>query len=87
MYSSHMVFSGEFTDSDELVSIAQHTSALYVAAKETTHWIELKVNGGPHVVWVPPVGADTSTYMCIPGDYVSFQVITANSKVVVYAVG
>jgi hypothetical protein len=82
-----MVFSGEYSDTDQVVSISQHTSALYVAAKDTTSWIELKLNGGPHVVWVPPSATDTSTYMCIPGDYVSFEVLTAGSKVVVYAVG
>lgn len=87
MYNGHIVFSGEYTNNNGLVAIGQHTSALYVAAKETNDWIELRLNGGPHVVYVPPSGTDTSTYLVIPGDYVSFQVITASSKVVVYAIG
>ena len=87
MIDGHIVFSGEFTDGDGEVSIGQHTYAIYVGAKETNHWIELKLNGGPHIVWIPDDQSHTHKYIHIPGDYTSFEVLTASSTIALYAIG
>jgi hypothetical protein len=88
MSNGHIVYSnGNLTTEDGEISIMQHTSEVYIANFDKSNWIEVKLNGGPHSVWVPPAPTDGHTYMKVPGDYVKLQVITANSAVRVYAVG
>lgn len=74
------------TDADEEVSLTQHTMRLYIVNYDGTSWVEVKLNGGPHSVWIPPVG-DSPHYTEVPGDYTKIQVMTSSSAVRVYAVG
>lgn len=88
MSDGHIVYSnGNLTTSDGEVSIGQHTMELYIANNDISNWIEVKLNGGPHSVWVSPAPTAGHTYMCVPGDYTSIEVVTANSAIRVYAVG
>lgn len=75
------------TDSAGVVNFAHHTTAVYIANRETNSWVDVKFNGGPHIVSVPDVQGHSHGYVCIPGDYTSIQVITAGGAVAVYAIG
>jgi hypothetical protein len=77
---------GNLTDSDEEVSLGQHTRILYIANNDGADWVEVRLNGGPHSVFVPPSG-DCKHYIEVPGDYPKVQVVTASSAVRLYAVG
>lgn len=88
MSEGHIVYTnGNLTTGDGEVSVGQHTSEVYIANFDTASWVQVKLNGGPHSVWVPPAPASGHTYMCIPGDYTKLQVVTAASAVRVFAIG
>lgn len=77
---------GSLQDTDGEVEFNAHTNGLYVANVDTNHWIEVKLNGGPHSVWIPDGNNHQHCYVHIPGDYTRIQVMTASSTVAVYAV-
>jgi hypothetical protein len=74
------------TDQDGEELLGQHTSALYVINNDGSGWVELRLNGGPHSVWVPPVG-DSPSYTCVPGDHPRIQVMTPDGSLRVFAIG
>lgn len=84
MTSGQVVFSGEYSTSDGEVLIRQHTHGLYLCAKDAGGWVEVKLNGGPHSVFL---GNTFNNYTFVPGDYTKFEVVTAGSTVVMYAIG
>lgn len=86
--TDQIVFSREtLTDADGQVSVGQHTSAINIINNNTNHWIEVKLNGGPHSVWIPPYNAHSPHYINVPGDYTKIQVMTASSSIRVFAIG
>lgn len=87
MITGHVVFTGVFSDSDEEVSIGQHTYGIYAVVKEGSDWVTLRLNGGPHEVLLPPASADHNCYTFVPGDYTSFEVVTGSAVVSLYAIG
>lgn len=88
MIKGHVVFTNsDLTTEAGLVSLGQHTYALYIANYDGSDWVEVRLNGGPHSVWVPPAASGTQVYMEVPGDYTQVQVVTAASAVRIYAIG
>ena len=77
---------GALADTDGEVTLPSHTSAIYIANKDTSNWIEVKLNGGPHSVWIPDSNGHEHGYVVVPGDYTKIEVVTASSTVAVYAV-
>lgn len=77
---------GALTDATGEVEFNGHTTGLYIISKDTNHWVEVKLNGGPHSVWIPDANGHQHGYVHIPGDYTRIQVMTASSTVAVYAV-
>ena len=85
---SAIVYSnGSLQDTDGAIQFSGHTTDLYIANVDTNHWIEVKLNGGPHSIWIPDGNSHQHGYVHIPGDYTKIQVMTASSTVAVYAVG
>lgn len=77
---------GSLQDSDGEVQLPGHTSAVYISNVDTNHWVEVRLNGGPHSVWIPDANNHNHNYVCVPGDYTKIEVVTASSTVAVYAV-
>lgn len=77
---------GALTDSAGEVEFNGHTTELYIANKDTNAWVEVKLNGGPHSVWIPDGNGHQHGYTRIPGDYTRIQVMTAGATVAVYAI-
>jgi len=77
---------GALTDGDGEIQLPGHTSAVYIANVDTNHWVEVKLNGGPHSVWIPDSQGHVHNYVCVPGDYTKIEVVTETSTVAVYAV-
>lgn len=87
MGNGQVIFTNSnLTDGDGQVSLTQHTMRLYIANNDGESWVEVKLNGGPHSVFVPPVGTSPH-YIEVPGDYTKIQVMTAGSAIRIYAVG
>ena len=78
---------GALTDADGEVSWNHHTYEVNIAAKDTNHWIEVRLNGGPWSIWIPPEDNQSHAYVTIRGDYTKMQIITAASTVSVFAIG
>ena len=76
---------GALTTADGEVNFGHHTYEVNIISKNTNHWIEVKLNGGPRSVWIPP--KDTHNYTTIRGDYTKVQVMTAASTVAIFALG
>ena len=86
--ADQIVFSRtSIADTDGEVSVGQHTSAFYIMNKDTNHWIDVKLNGGPHVVAIPPYNTHSPHYFEIIGDYTKIQVMTASSTIAAFAIG
>lgn len=84
---SHIVYSNPTANSTaNTITIGQHTDAIYFMNRDYNGFVEIKLNGGPHIV-VLPESNKNETYIMVPGDYTSFQVMTATANVAVYAVG
>jgi hypothetical protein len=49
--------------------------------------VQIKLNDGPHTIIVPSCKNNYHQYVIIPGNYGSFQVLTAGASVAVFAVG
>lgn len=86
--ASHIVYSNTAVNSTaNVVNIAQHTDAIYFLNKDYNGFVEIKLNGGPHTVVLPDINGHFHGYVVVPGDYTSFQILTAGANVAVYAVG
>lgn len=86
--ASHIVYSNTaVTSTANTVSIGQHTDAIYFINKDYNDFVEIQLNGGPHKIVLPDINGHFHGYVVVPGDYTSFQVLTANATVAVYAVG
>jgi hypothetical protein len=72
------------TSAANTVSLNRHTYAICFWNNDASTDAVIKLNGGPHQVAIP---SDSKEYVCIPGDYTTFQVMTANVTVSVYAIG
>lgn len=84
---SHIVYSNTgVTSASGAISIGQHTDAIYFMNKDYNHFVEVRLNGGPHVIVLPEANK-TENYIKVPGDYTSFQILTESATVAVYAVG
>lgn len=87
MSYGHIVYSTTSVDSTAgAVSIGQHTNCLYIVNLDTSTNAVVKLNGGPHQVLIPHAGQH-HTYVEIPGDYTSFEVVTSSVSLAVYATG
>lgn len=87
MSYGHIVYSATSVDStSNTVNIGQHTTCLYIANLDTSTNAIVKLNGGPHQVVIPHAGQHHA-YVEIPGDYTSYQVMTANVACAIYAIG
>ena len=87
MIDGHIVYSNtSLEDTDGEVSISHHTYAIYIVNVDTTHWIEVKLNG-KHSIMVPDAQSHVHNYLEIPGDYNTIEVVTASSEIAVYAIG
>lgn len=73
------------TSAANTVNTNHHTYAIYFWNNDVNTDAVIKLNGGPHQVVLPH--GNNHHYVCIPGDYTSFQVMTANVTVSVYAIG
>ena len=78
MYSNVAVTSGAGK-----ISLGHHTDGLYFHNTHATTDATVKLND--HVSVLIPAGG--TEYVCIPGDYTEFEVITASVTLAVFAVG
>lgn len=85
--SSHIVYSSTSVSSTAgLVQLGQHTDAIYFLNLDNSTNAEVRLNGGPHVIIVPHSNHKMG-YVKVPGDYTSFQILTASVPLAVFAVG
>lgn len=86
MSDGHIVYSsGQVADTDGEINYDHHTYVIFFANK-VDNWVEVKLNGGPRSVWIPP-STQYGGYTEVYGDYTKFEVVTASSSVAVFAVG
>ena len=71
------------TSADSIVNLGHHTDGVYFHNTHASTAATVKLNGSMSVV----IPADSSAYVCIPGDYTQFEVITASVTLAVFAVG
>lgn len=85
--SAHIVYSDlSVSDTDGEISIGQHTHAIYFMNLNHNDYVEIKLNGGPHKIYVRKHDK-LNDYSEFIGDYTRFQVMTAGASVAVYAIG
>ena len=78
MYSNIAV-----TSADSKISLGHHTDGIYFHNTHASTDVTVKLND--HVSVLIPAGG--TEYVCIPGDYTEFEVITASVTLAVFAVG
>lgn len=84
---SQIVYSNTAVNSTHgVVELNHHTDEIAFMNKDYNHFVEIKLNGGPHII-VLPENSKNEDYIKIPGDYKTFEVLTATANVAVYAVG
>ncbi|HCC81102.1 MAG TPA: hypothetical protein DEQ25_07330 [Methylophaga sp.] len=82
--NSSIMYSNISVDStDSTITFAHHTDGIYFHNTHATTDATVKLNN--HVSVLIPAGG--TEYVCIPGDYTQFQVITASVTLAVFAVG
>jgi hypothetical protein len=74
------------TSTDGVISVGNHTDAIYFLNTNYEDYVQVELNGGPHVVVLRKHSKDHE-YSQFIGDYTSFRVLTAGAIVAVYAVG
>lgn len=85
--SSHIVYSNVSVSSTAgQVNLGQHTDAIYFLNLDNSTNAQIKLNGGPHIVLIPHSNHKMG-YVTIPGDYTSFEIITASVSLAVFAIG
>ena len=81
-----MVFSmPDVTSSDGVVSIGQHTSEIGFM-NQSTDFAEIELNG-KYVVKIGHGQTEAHFYNVFAGDYTTFQILTANTTISMYALG
>ena len=78
MYSNIAV-----TSADSKISLGHHTDGINFHNTHASTDVTVKLND--HVSVLIPAGG--TEYVCIPGDYTEFEVITASVTLAVFAVG
>lgn len=87
MSMGHVIYSsGLVTYANGEINIGQHTLGIHFSNRSAL-WVEVKLNGGPHSVWIPPEDNQSHSYLCVPGDYTKFQIMTSGGQLAVFAVG
>ena len=71
------------SSTDSTVSLGHHTDGIYFHNTHASTDATVKLND--HVSVLIPAGG--TEYVCIPGDYTEFEVITASVTLAVFAVG
>jgi hypothetical protein len=81
-----MVFSmPDVTSADGRVSIGRHTSQI-AFMNQSSDFVEIKLND-KYTIKIGHGQQEAHFYNTIDGDYVSFQVLTANTTLSMYALG
>ena len=71
------------SSTDSTVSLGHHTDGIYFHNTHASTDVTVKLNDLVSVL----IPAGGSEYVCIPGDYTEFEVITASVTLAVFAVG
>lgn len=87
MYGSLVFTNTAITSANNTISFNHHTSSVYVLNRDNTVDATIKLNGIYQIVVPHTPSQSTGHYLCIPGDYTTIQVITANVTLSVFAVG
>jgi hypothetical protein len=87
MYGSLVYSNTLITPADGVVSIGQHTSAVYVVNLSKNHDTTIKLNGKYNIFLSHVPNGVVHQYEKIPGDYTTVEVLTANTSIAIYAVG
>lgn len=82
-----IIYSGEIDDTDGVVTLPGHTYEIYLINKDYNGWVQVKLNGGPHNVFLPDAQGHSHPYVKVPGDYTKVQVMTAGATIAIYAIG
>lgn len=86
MSESTLVYSNPDVSSvDGVVNISHHTDAIYFM-NQSNDFCDIKLNGR-YIVKIGHGQQEAHFYNEIPGDYTTFQILTANANISVYAVG
>jgi hypothetical protein len=81
-----MVFSmPDVTSADGSVSIGRHTSQI-AFMNQSSDFVEIKLND-KYTIKIGHGQQEAHFYNTIDGDYVSFQILTANATLSMYALG
>ncbi len=82
--NSSVTYSNTSVDStDSKIALGHHTDSIYFHNTHASTDATVKLNDLVSVL-IPAGGQE---YVCIPGDYTEFQVITASVTLAVFAVG
>lgn len=87
MYGSLVYSSISLTPADGVVSIGQHTSAIFVCNLDKDEDTTVRLNGKYNIFLSHVPNGTVHQYEKIPGDYTTIQVLTANTSIAIYAVG
>jgi uncharacterized membrane protein len=72
---------------DGVISFNHHTRVIYIHNNNSTTDANVKLNG-KYIVHIPHTPNQASGhYICIPGDYTTLEVLTANVNVAIMAIG
>lgn len=85
MNDKNLIYSDtDVTSAAGVVSIGRHTDLVSFLNTHATIGAEVKLNGGPHTVLIPPgfVG-----YTEVHGDFVKFEIMTADVTLAVMVFG
>lgn len=87
MYGTILYADTSVASTDGEISISHHTTALHVLNTNTSTDALIKLNGTYQVLIPHTPVQSTGIYVCIPGDYTKFEVLTASVSLSVFAVG
>jgi len=87
MYGTIVYADTSVASTDGEISINHHTSAIHVLNTNSLTSATIKLNGGYQVIIPHTPTQATGVYVCIPGDYTKFEVLTAGVSLSVFAVG
>lgn len=87
MYGSLVYSSISLTPADGVVSIGQHTYAIFVCNLDKDEDTTVRLNGKYNIFLSHVPNGAVHQYEKIPGDYTTIQVLTANTSIAIYAVG
>jgi hypothetical protein len=87
MYGSLVYSNTSINSTHGVVSIGQHTSAVYVVNLNKNDNLTIKLNEKYNVFLSHVPNGAVHQYEKIPGDYTTIEVLTANTSIAIYAVG